>query len=128
LRGEQVKVHFFDAERGADFGDLRLKSAHVVIACYDVSDRLSFYNLDRVKSAIERNSNQNVKVFLVANKIDLANRVISSEEGRARATELGFDGYFETSAKTGRGCEEVVLAAAELLVAPAPSSGARGPR
>lgn len=47
-----------------------------------------------------------VSSILVGNKIDLPNRAVSTDEGKALASELNMS-FIETSAKTGLNCEEV---------------------
>ena len=49
---------------------------------------------------IDQNAEQDITKILVANKIDLPNRIISSEKGQELADAHGL-AFFETSAKTG---------------------------
>jgi predicted GTPase len=45
-------------------------------------------------------------VFLLANKIDLDYREVTSENGRSQASKLPVP-YFEISAKTGQGIDDL---------------------
>ena len=57
---------------------------------------------------------ENALLFLVANKVDdTQNRVVTTEEGRALAQNLGFTQYFETSAKDNYNVEEMMLSVAK---------------
>ncbi len=58
--------------------------------------------------------------MLVANKIDLPNRVISYERGAALAEEYGLK-FFETSAKTGSNINEMFFQVADQIVKDRPA-------
>jgi GTPase SAR1 family protein len=87
-----------------------------------------------------QNASSDIVVVLVANKIDYPaeSRIISTEEGRAAAAKLGIP-YFETSAKLGKGVNEVFTTVSALAyefskkpkessvdVKPAPASSGGG--
>ena len=55
---------------------------------------------------IETHASKDVIKVIVANKIDSDDREVTPIEGRELAAEYGCD-YFETSAKTGEGVNEV---------------------
>ena len=55
---------------------------------------------------IDTHANVGVAKILVANKIDLPNRTVSSDRGYALAQEHGLN-FFETSAKTGANINEL---------------------
>jgi len=76
---------------------------------YDVSRRDSFEAVEEFKREILE-SEPRSEIILVGNKIDLP-RVVTTEEGRAKAGEIGAIGFYETSAKTGQNVREVFLAA-----------------
>ena len=61
------------------------------------------------------NADPDCKVFLIANKIDLPDRVVSSEEGMKFKKEHGFECYMETSAKTGVNVKELFVNCALAL-------------
>ena len=61
------------------------------------------------------NSDPDCKVFLIANKIDLPNRVVSSEEGMKYKKDNDFECYMETSAKTGVNVRELFVNCALAL-------------
>lgn len=55
---------------------------------------------------IDTHASKDVVKVIVANKIDCDDRDVSIVEGRELAEEYGCD-YFETSAKTGEGVNQV---------------------
>ena len=71
-----------------------------IILIYDVSDINSFKDLNKWLIEIKKNCLKNVSIILCANKIDIATKNISSEEGKnfAKNNDLLFR---ETSSKEG---------------------------
>lgn len=61
-------------------------------------------------------SSAEIQLFiLMANKVDLENRVVEREEGEKMAEEVGAS-YFETSAKDGTGIQNAIDSIGELVV------------
>ena len=61
------------------------------------------------------NADPNCKIFLIANKIDLPDKQVTSEEGMNLKKENGFECYMETSAKTGVNVRELFVNCALAL-------------
>ena len=91
------------------------RSTALAIICYSVTDAKSFQEIDIWLKQLKMNADPDCKVFLIANKIDLPNRVISSEEGMKCKKEHGFECYMETSAKTGVNVKELFVNCALAL-------------
>ena len=91
------------------------RSSALAIICYSVTDRKSFEEADIWLKQVKMNSDPDCKVFLIANKIDLPNRVVSSEEGMKYKKDNGFECYMETSAKTGVNVRELFVNCALAL-------------
>ena len=85
------------------------RSTALAIICYSVTDRKSFEETEIWLKQVKSNSDPDCKVFLIANKIDLPDRVVSSEEGMDCKKEHGFECYMETSAKTGVNVRELFV-------------------
>lgn len=82
------------------------KGAHGIAIVYDVTNQNSFDTISTWIHEISENSSQATVKVLIANKIDMTNlRVISEEQGRNLAEKHLFP-YFETSAKDDNGVKE----------------------
>ena len=65
---------------------------------------------------LKTHSNPDIKVFLIGNKIDLAdNRKVTQEEARKFKDDYMLNLYMETSAKTGFNAKEIFIEAARIL-------------
>lgn len=76
---------------------------------YDVSCRMSF---EKVKSWYERAKilgGADLECILIGNKIDLADRAVTFEDGSALAQDLGI-AFIETSALNGSNVEQAFVA------------------
>ena len=91
------------------------RSTALAIICYSVTDAKSFQEIDIWLKQLKMNADPDCKVFLIANKIDLPNRVISSEEGMKCKKDHGFECFLETSAKTGVNVKELFVNCALAL-------------
>ena len=92
------------------------KGANSVVLTYDSTSEESFEALEKFRGEIAEKA-PSAYVTLCANKRDL-DQVVTAERGRALAEEHGFS-FFETSAKTGEGIQEMFQAiAAEAFKPP----------
>ena len=76
------------------------RSTELAIIVFSVVDRKSFEDIEEWVKQLKTHGTPDCKIFLIGNKIDLQNRVVSSEEAINYKTEHGFEYYMETSAKT----------------------------
>lgn len=86
-----------------------------IILVYDCTEEATFNNIQNWLKQIDTHASSGVSKILVANKIDLPNRTVTSERGAALAEEHGLD-FFETSAKTGSNINELFQAIAQKIV------------
>ena len=91
------------------------RSTALALICYSVTDRKSFEETDIWLRQVKMNSDPDCKVFLIANKIDLPDREVSSEEGIKYKKENGFECFIETSAKSGFNVKELFVNCALAL-------------
>lgn len=74
---------------------------------FAVDNRETFDKLENwIQNIYDSVPTEEKVIFLVGNKIDSPNRVVTKEEAEAFAKDKNFS-YYETSAKTGEGVEEL---------------------
>ena len=71
-----------------------------MVICFALDDRRSFERVINWLEELKKHANEDIIMFLVGNKNDVAERVISKEEAQQLA-DLHKLEYFEASAKTG---------------------------
>jgi Ras-related protein Rab-1A len=119
VNGKIVKMQIWDTagqERFKAIVTSYYRGSHAIFLVYDVTDIKSFDNIRKWIEEIKQYADENVKLFLIANKVDRENkRVVSQEEGQKYADKLNAV-YFETSAKTAYNVEKIFIAMAEYCV------------
>ena len=110
-----------------------IRDCAVAICVYDVTNRRSFAACQQWIDEVRAERGQDVAVVLVGNKADLGGeRLVSAEEGEAKAMEMGIpkELFMETSAKSGMNVKmvfkQVVQAALRQERAKAGSRGETG--
>jgi len=125
--GDSIRLQIWDtagAERYFKLSAHYLQDAAAVMVVYDVAQRKTF---DNVRSWIELveetfDGKSPPLLVLVGNKIDLQSGVVTTQEGKDLASELGAHAFFEVSAKEGRNVHELFQNMASLLLtAPSPT-------
>jgi small GTP-binding protein len=92
-----------------------VRGARLALLVFDVTERQSLLGLAEWMEVIRTALPAQIPVLLVANKIDLIDDVIvTDEETRLFAQANGFD-LFKTSARTGEGIDGLFQAAAEVI-------------
>ena len=95
------------------------RNAQAAVVVYDVTRSSS---LDKARSwvkELQRQASQNIVICLAGNKVDLADsednhRQVTYDEGKAFADEQQLL-FFETSAKTGEGVQDVFESIARAI-------------
>ena len=103
LNGERIKRQIWDTagqERFHVITTSYYRGAQGIVLTYDVTDPDSFKHVNYWMDNIQKHAADDVRVILVANKIDMENREVSTEEGERVASEHDA-AYYETSAKDG---------------------------
>ena len=109
LENKLIKLQIWDTagqERFRTITKTYYKGAHGIILTYDVTDANSFKNIRNWIKQIEANAQTSVKKFLIGNKCDKPDRVVTKEEGKKLADDYNMS-FFETSAKTNQNVTEV---------------------
>ena len=106
-----VKVFFWDTAGQEKFQNIAkqyYKGANGVLLIYDITNRKSFERINFwLKELKENNRIEELYTCLIGNKLDLEEkREVSAEEGAAYAKENNLQ-FFEVSAKTGSGINDL---------------------
>ena len=106
-----VKVFFWDTAGQEKFQNIAkqyYKGANGVLLMYDITNRKTFERINFwLKEIKEHNKIEDLFVCLVGNKLDLEEkREVSTEEGENYAKENNLQ-FFEVSAKSGIGVDEL---------------------
>ena len=76
----------------------------------------SFNDIEMWLKELKTHANPDIKVFLIGNKIDLADsRKVTPEEAKKFKEDFMLNLYMETSAKTGFNAKEIFIEAARVL-------------
>lgn len=117
--GVRVQLQIWDTagqEKYRSLGPIYFRNAVGAVVVYDVSVRETFVHLDEWISSFVNVAGPETTLFIVGNKTDMAEyRQVTVEEGEAVAKEYN-GGFFETSAQTGDGVQELFMAVAGSLV------------
>ena len=92
------------------------KNAAAVVLVYDCTNLDSFESVGKWMREIEENSSQNILIFLVSNKCDMADEeMVSIKQAMEYAKKIKASGFRQTSAKENIGIEELFQQVAEKL-------------
>merc|ERR1719419_1946097 len=128
FKGQTLRIHLWDTAGQERFHTLfpaYLRTANVVLVCYDMSERTSFNQLGHHIAIMNKSIDESLKPIkcLVATKSDLeSQRVVSEEEGQNFANEHGMS-YHEVSSKTNSGVEQLFDYAINQLPFDIPEEG-----
>jgi small GTP-binding protein len=82
--------------------------ANGIILTFDICNKESFEHLDYWVQELKENAYlEDLYIVLVGNKKDKEGRTVTYEEAKKYSDENQFGGYFEVSAKTGEGINEL---------------------
>lgn len=108
--GKYIRIQIWDTagqERFRSMIPIYYRAGDAAIICYDVTEKMSYDNVDRWKATFLENAPPNIIYFLVGNKIDCQeNRKVSYQQGEDKAKEINAN-FFEVSAKTGSNVKEL---------------------
>ena len=108
--GTSVKLKIYDSagqERFYSMNNSFYSKVDSLILVYNIKDRRSFERCSYFSDTIKQNTQKNIKVFLIGNKLDCENsREVSKEEGLNYAISNGYF-FYETSCKNKTNIQEV---------------------
>lgn len=91
------------------------KNAHGVVLVYDTTKHITFKNIKLWIETVRENSEINIPIFLVGNKVDLENeRQVSYNNGEVLSFEYNMK-FFETSARSKLNVDEVFKQLIEMI-------------
>lgn len=106
---KRIKMQIWDTagqERFRNITNSYYRNAHGVAIVFDVTNKGSFDTVTTWVKEISKRASQNSLKILIANKTDMTNlRIVTEEEGRILSKENNLY-YFETSAKDDVGVNE----------------------
>ena len=109
INNKLIKVQIWDTagqERYRSITSAYYKGAKGSLLVYDITNKLTFDNLDKWISELKNNGDSDISMILVGNKTDLeSNRVVSLEEGKNKA-KFNKMAFIETSALNGNNIEK----------------------
>jgi small GTP-binding protein len=118
--GRPIMLEIWDTageERFKSLSHLFYRDAEAGIVVFSIIEPESIARATEEIAVLSKERSDQVKVFLVGNKCDLAaERTVSAEDGRGLAQTVNAP-YFETSAKTGVNIPELFMAVAESVAA-----------
>ena len=92
------------------------RSASLAIIVYSIDNENSFNNIEKWLNDIKSQSSPDVKIFLIGNKVDLADkRKVTKDAGENFSSSHNVSFFTETSAKTGLNVQNVFIEAAKVL-------------
>ena len=101
---KMVRLQLWDTAGQERFRSLipsYINDSMAAIVCYDITSRQSFESVKVWIEQARQIRGDDLSIFLVGNKIDLADkRQVGTEEGQSLANELGVH-FTESSAKVG---------------------------
>ena len=120
--GTRVEIQIWDTagqEKFRSLGPIYFRNSIGALAVYDITNRDSFNNLQEWIRTFTEVAGSDVIICIVGNKCDLPQRVVTMQEAeeflKSSANPQNYL-FFETSAKTGLGVNELFLRLAEELV------------
>ena len=91
------------------------QNSSLAIIVYSVVDQNSFQDVNEWYKEVKSNTSPDCKIFLIANKVDLPERKVSTEQGNQCKNDFKFDLFMETSAKSGFNSKELFMNGSKIL-------------
>lgn len=123
----EVRLQIWDTagqERYRGMTPMYYRGAHCALIVYSVTDQESYDSIDSWVQSLHDNADSEIILFLIANKADMENeRVVSTQNGTMKASSIGAT-FYEVSAKTGLGIDDLFQEIPSQFLAKNPSASA----
>lgn len=97
-------------EKYRSLAPMYFSGASVAFLVFDLTNTETLNQIDGFVKSLQSRAPEYVKIFLVGNKADLVNeRQVSEEDGERYAREIDAEFYYEVSAKTGMGVNDLFM-------------------
>ncbi|CAL5985147.1 Rab2a [Hexamita inflata] len=109
VESKKIRFQIWDTagqEKFRSLASLYYRTALAVVVVFDVTRQQTFDDLDFWIHEVKTKGDKNAVIVIVGNKIDASEQVISKEQAQVYAYRENLK-YFETSALTGQGVNEV---------------------
>jgi len=120
IKDQIVKLQIWDTcgqERYRSLISSFYRNSCLAIIVYSIDSQNSFESVDQWIDEIKSQTNPNVKIFLIGNKVDLEKeRCVDKNIAEQIAKEHNLDFFMETSAKTGENAQKLFIVAAKILL------------
>ncbi|CAD8119287.1 unnamed protein product [Paramecium sonneborni] len=117
--GKIMKMQIWDTAGQEKFRTLTqnyYKFAHGVLIVYAVDDLKSFQEVTFWMNSLKQHGKNEIPIILIANKKDVSDsRIVSQQQGEELASQMGVD-YIETSAKLDINVHEAFQRLADLAM------------
>ncbi|EIJ88501.1 rab-protein 1-PB [Nematocida parisii ERTm1] len=130
VNDKAVKLQLWDTagqERFRTITSSYYRNANGILLVFDISDEDSFNDLKGWISEISNNINNNIIIFILANKIDTNTVKVSDEDisnfiSKYKTENINIIGYNKVSAKTGEGIDLSFKTIAESIMISIPDN------
>ena len=110
MDSKEVRIQIWDTagqERYRSMTPMYYRGAQFAFVVYSVDNMESFQSVDQWMESLRECVEDQINVFVVANKADLEDaRAVTAEQGQEKAKQFGAT-FMEVSAKTGMGIEDL---------------------
>jgi small GTP-binding protein len=119
INDEKIKLQIWDTCGQEAYKSLIssfYRNSALAVLCYSIDNLESFESLHTWLNEIKTQSNPDIKIFLIGNKIDLEDkRKVTKEMAEEFKNNNKINFFLETSAKTGFNAKNVFIEAAKQL-------------
>eukprot|EP00826_Nyctotherus_ovalis_P064237 TRINITY_DN9418_c0_g3_i1.p2 TRINITY_DN9418_c0_g3~~TRINITY_DN9418_c0_g3_i1.p2 ORF type:complete len:222 (+),score=55.29 TRINITY_DN9418_c0_g3_i1:97-762(+) len=119
VQGRALKLQVWDTAGQENFRSMIrvfYKGSHAAFLTFDITRKETFDKLEEWIADIRENALPDVRIFLIGNRRDEEDsRQIPTDTAKDFVTKFDLVGYYETSAKSGEGIQELFVEAAKNL-------------